>query len=76
MEHGDEMRTLQVAVGELSAFLRQGPRSLGQLHDDTVRVVDALGMSIPVPILFCSTWEVGFVLSQSRSSNTRCCAGI
>jgi hypothetical protein len=38
--------------------LQNGPRSIRGIKDNTIDVVDPLGETIPVPTLFCMTWEV------------------
>jgi len=59
------MRAGQVAVvNEMRTLMRQGPPSLRNIQDDTVQVIDVLGATIPVPIFFCATWEVRFLLHE------------
>ena len=43
--------------------LQNGPRSIRGIKDNTIDVVDPLGETIPVPTLFCMTWEVGLLQS-------------
>jgi hypothetical protein len=38
--------------------LRNGPHSIRGIRDNRIDVVDSLGETIPVPTLFCVTWEV------------------
>jgi hypothetical protein len=63
------MRAGPVSMSDVLGSLRQNQRSLGHMHENTVLVVDHLGKDIPVPISFCSTWEVRIDLSACHSAH-------
>jgi len=65
-ELGNQMQAGLVSIEDVRSALRQRSRSLDHVHDSIVLVVDHLGMVIPIPILFCSTWKVGFVSIMCR----------
>jgi hypothetical protein len=50
------------------SFIRHLP-FLGHIKLDTVRVVDHLGQNIPVPTIFCSTWQVCIFLCPFLASD-------
>ena len=64
------MRAGHVSVNDIRSLVQRVSDSLPHMHEDIVRVVDVLGAIIPVPILFCSTWEVSVVPSTYPSSPT------
>ncbi|KDR80918.1 hypothetical protein GALMADRAFT_241464 [Galerina marginata CBS 339.88] len=51
------------------AFERNGTRSIRSIQDKTINVVDPLGETIPVPILFCLDWDAFHHILQGFSRN-------
>ena len=39
-------------------YLERGPESIRNIHVPTVEVTDHLRRVLPIPLIFCSTWEV------------------
>jgi hypothetical protein len=60
MDLSNGLRTGHVSLKDFHAYLQHGPRSLRHIQVNKVLVVDHLGRNIPVPAVFCSTWQVGF----------------
>jgi hypothetical protein len=63
---GNELRAGRVSLGEFRAYLNQGPAtaSLHNIQVTNILVMDHLGQNIPIPTMFCSTWEVGSFLAS------------
>jgi hypothetical protein len=65
MELGNGLRAGHVSLKDFHAYLKQGPTYLHHIQVDKVLVIDHLGRNIPVPVIFCSTWQVsGFSSSD------------
>jgi hypothetical protein len=62
MQLGNAMRAGPVPLSRLLNALRQNSSSLEHIREHTITIIDHLGTNIPMPFLFCSTWEVGFSL--------------
>jgi len=58
----------RVSLSYFLACLKDGPSFLGHIRLDTVLVVDHLGERIPVPTMFCATWNVGPYLARWEAS--------
>ncbi|KAF8586183.1 hypothetical protein K439DRAFT_1631944, partial [Ramaria rubella] len=56
-ELGSDIKELRVHIKDMQTYLQHGPRSLRHVQEDKLIVTDHLGQKIPIPILFCSTWE-------------------
>jgi hypothetical protein len=70
---GNELRAGHVSLEEFRTYLSQGPAStsLHSIQVTKILVIDHLGQNIPVPTMFCSTWEVRlswFHISMSHIS--------
>ena len=73
---GNQLPRGLASVHTFSACLKQRLPFLHHIPLNAVRVVDHLGQNIPVPTLFCSTWEVcryHFVRVLIRSHIPACC---
>lgn len=59
-DRGNGLRAGHVSLEEFSTYFSQGPASasLRNIQVTKILVMDHLGQNIPVPITFCSTWEV------------------
>ncbi|KDR74028.1 hypothetical protein GALMADRAFT_598580 [Galerina marginata CBS 339.88] len=57
LDLGTEIRQIGAHVREVHAYLLENARPLRRIQDNTVRVLDPLGETIPIPDLFLSTWE-------------------
>lgn len=57
---GNGLRAGRASLEEFSTYFRQGPASasLRNIQVTKILVMDHLGQNIPVPTMFCSTWEV------------------
>lgn len=58
MDLSNDLNTGTVPLRRFLALLRQRLPFLGYIPLDAVRVLDHLGQFMPVPTMFCSTWEV------------------
>ena len=70
LEPGSGQETLD-RLAELYSRLELESTSLGHIIVDTVTVVNHLGMKLPVPLIFCSSWEVRIpdVMDESRDTD-------
>jgi hypothetical protein len=69
MELGNELRAGRVSLRKFHCLLEQYPVFLHHIQLSTVKVVDHLGQSIPIPSMFCSAWKVGSICSMYLSSH-------
>ena len=56
---GNGLPAGRVSLRDFYRSLSDGPPSLQHIQVASILVVDHLGRNIPVPTMFCSTWEVG-----------------
>jgi hypothetical protein len=63
MELGNKLGAGYVPINEFQNVLRPHLPSLRHIQINTVQVVDHLGQTLPVPIMFCSAWKVVSILS-------------
>lgn len=47
-----------ISLKQFRALLTERLPSLGHIQVNAVKVVDHLGRIVPIPTVFCSTWEV------------------
>jgi hypothetical protein len=57
----DRSRTGCPSLHNFYTFLAQCGNSFHHIQANTVLVVDHLGRNIPIPTIFCSDWNVGFL---------------
>ena len=55
---GSSLRAQNISSADFNRLLQQGPPFLRHIQVSKVTVVDHLGRNIPVPIIFCSAWQV------------------
>jgi hypothetical protein len=65
MELGNELRAGFVSLRRFHDLFSQRLISLDHIKINSVDVVSHLGVIIPVPTIFCSTWKVTFISSQT-----------
>ena len=70
MELGNELQAGHVSLAKFHALLTRRMPFLGHIKLNTVTVVNHLGDIIPVPNIFCSAWEVGFIFIHIASKLT------
>jgi hypothetical protein len=63
---GNKLRAGRLSLQEFRTYSSQGPASasLRNIQITKILVLDHLGQYIPVPTMFCSTWEVRFFLAS------------
>jgi hypothetical protein len=63
---GNELRAGRISLDEFRTYLNQGPAtaSLRNIQVTKILVMDHLGQNIPIPTMFCSTWEVRSFLAS------------
>ena len=57
-----------VSLTDFYTLLQQGPSSLNNIQVSKVIVIDHLGQTITMLMMFCSTWEVRIILSLCQSA--------
>jgi hypothetical protein len=55
---GNNLCAGRVSLKDFRKYFSQGPASLHDIQVIKVQIVDHLGQNIPVPIAFCSSWNV------------------
>ena len=65
-DFGNGLRAGRVSLGEFRTFLNQKPvtASLRNIQVSKILVMDHLGQNIPIPTMFCATWEVRSFLAS------------
>ncbi|KDR77983.1 hypothetical protein GALMADRAFT_244947 [Galerina marginata CBS 339.88] len=60
---------MDCGLNEGQSFIRNGTHSIRSIKDHTIDVVDPLGETLPVPTLFCVTWEAFDHILKGFSKN-------
>ena len=55
---GNDLRAGHITLKMFYASLHEDLPPLRHIHLETVSVLDHLGQTMPVPSMFCCTWEV------------------
>jgi hypothetical protein len=62
MDLGSELCASFVSLRTFHELFNQRIPSLDHIKLDAVDVMNHLGKSMPIPIMFCSTWKVPFII--------------
>jgi hypothetical protein len=73
-EFGSSARAAGISPQDINRLLQHGPPPLRHIQVNRVMVVDHLGRNIPVPTIFCSTWEVRYDSQTHLSGHISCYA--
>ena len=55
---GSSVRAQNISSADFNRLLQQGPPFLRHIQVSKITVIDHLGRNIPIPIIFCSAWQV------------------